>query len=192
MHFADALEIFYTIFYRDDETEGCAVSGGQGLAVHFVAQKGLGVQGAGGVDAYIVMIVGGAEADIVEGEFFLELIIIYEVAELYTAPPGDLAPAFDAFEFEGEFGFREAAEVVDGEGQDPVVEGRDLEAPGGKIVGGSEQADPAVVADVLCGGREGIGFCEVVGGESMFEYFVVDVEAFAQGGLDAVALGGVF
>jgi hypothetical protein len=168
------------------------VFGGQGLAVHFVAQQGLGVEGAGSIDAYVVMIVGGAESNVIEGGFLAEIIVLDKVAEFYTAPPGDLAPAFDAFEFEGEFGFGEAAEVVDREGQGPVVKGRDLEAPGGEIVRVVDQTDPAVVADVLCSGGEGVGLCEVVGGEGMFENFVVDVEAFAQGGLDAVALYGVF
>ncbi len=69
MHFADPFEIFYTVFNGYDEPKGRAVSGWQWLAVHFVAEEGLWVHGAWHVDAGIVLIVGCAEADVVEGGF---------------------------------------------------------------------------------------------------------------------------
>ncbi len=117
--------------------------------------------------------------------------MLYEVAEAAAAPPGDLAPAFDAFEFEGEFGFWEAFEVVDADGKEAVVDGGDLEPPGCGVEAIRAEAYAAVIADVLCGFGDGVGLCEVVAGKGMFEYPVVDVESFAKCALDTVALGAV-
>ena len=188
MHFADAFEVFDAVFDGDDEAEGGAVAGGEGLAGHFVAEDGLGVEGAGAVDADIIEIVGGAEADVFEGGFLLEAVIVYEVTVFDAAPPGDLAPAFDAFEFKGKFGFWEFFEIVDGDIEHAAVESLDLEAPGGWIEARGGGADVRVDADVAGGLVCGIGFREVVVAESRFEDLVVDVEYFAQGLLDAIAL----
>lgn len=105
MHFADPFEIFYTVFNGYDEPKWGAVACRQRLAVHFVAQQGLRVHGAWHVDSCVVLAVGCAEADVVEGRFGGQAIVLYEVAEPAAAPPGDLAPAFDTFEFEGKFRF---------------------------------------------------------------------------------------
>src|SRR6185437_1260386 len=99
IEFADALEIFYAVFDRDDQTQRGAVASLEGFAVHLVAEQGLRMHGAGRVDAYIVFVVGSTEADIAEGRFFLKAIMLNKVAEFYAAPPGDLAPTFDTLEF---------------------------------------------------------------------------------------------
>ena len=61
---ADALQVFYTILYGNDQAEWGAVPGGQRLAAHFVGEDGLGVEHAGGVDTYIVVVVGRGETDV--------------------------------------------------------------------------------------------------------------------------------
>ena len=99
---------------------------GQGLAVHFIAEQGLGVHGAGRVDADIVLVVGGAEANVGKGAFLFKAVVPDEVAEFYATPPGDLAPAFDAFEFEDDLGLRQLPEFVDADMEDAVAGGGDL------------------------------------------------------------------
>lgn len=104
MDLADALQVFDAVFDGDDEAKGGAVVDGQRLAGHLVGEDGLGMEGAGFVYADIILIVRGTEADVFEGGFLLEAVMVYKIAESHATPPGYLAPAFDAFEFERIFG----------------------------------------------------------------------------------------
>ena len=181
IEFADPFEIFYTVFNGDNEAKRRAVAGVEGFAVHLIAEEGLGMHRAGGVDTDIVFVVGSGETDIAEGGFLLKAVVRNEVAEFYAAPPGDLAPSFDAFEFEREFGEGKALEVVDADPEFAIVERRYVETP----VGGDEavgiDADAAVVADVGRAGGGGVGGGEMVGAKGVFEDFAIGVEGFAEG-----------
>lgn len=189
---ADAFEIFDAVFGGDDKAEGGAVASGEGLAIHFVGEDRLRVEGTGCVDADIILVVGSTEADVIERGFGLEVVMLNEVTEPDAAPPGDLAPPFDAFEFEDDLGFGQLAKIVDADGEVGVVFFGDLQVPFSRVKAVCGEADIAVVADVACGRGHGEGGDEVVGGKDVFEDFVVYIEALAEGALDAIARGGVF
>ena len=62
----DPLEVLDAVLDRDDQPERCAVLGGQRLAVHLVAEQGLGMEGAGHVEPDVVAAVGCLERGVVE------------------------------------------------------------------------------------------------------------------------------
>ena len=81
------------------------MSGRQRLSVHFITEQGLGMEGAGRVDANVICFVGCAEADILFSGLRMQLVVIYEIAEADPSPTGDLAPALNTFEFKNDLCF---------------------------------------------------------------------------------------
>src|SRR6185312_785603 len=113
--------MFDTILDGDNEAKGGAVADGQGLAVHFVGEDGLGVEGAGHVDADIVSVIRCGETDVFAGGFGPEIVMRRKVAEFDAAPPGDLAPPLDAFEFVYDLGLGQPAQLINADAESVAI-----------------------------------------------------------------------
>ncbi len=188
----DAFKVFDPVFNGDDEADRSAVADGERLAAHFVGEDRLRVEGTGRVDANIVQVVWRAHANVREGGIGLQVVVLNEVAEFYAAPPGDLAPAFNAFKLINDFGLWQPSQFIEGDLERGVVALGDLEHPFGRVEAVCAEAYSTVVPDVAGGGGRGEGRDQVIGGQGMFENPVVNLEAFAEDALDAVARYGIF
>ena len=104
----------------------------------------------------IILVVGGAEANIVVAGLRLEVVVLDEVAEFDAAPPGDLAPALYAFEFVDDFGFGQLAELVDPDMEVRAVVAGYLQGPFAEVEAVGAEADVGIVADIAGGGRFGV------------------------------------
>src|SRR5689334_8808781 len=90
---ADSLDVLDAVFDGNHEPQRSSVFRREGLAVHFIAEECLGMQGAVCVETDVVVAIRRSHADIFGHDS--GAVLRGKICETRSSPMNDLAPALD-------------------------------------------------------------------------------------------------